>query len=361
MPVRLPLIDALKALASQLIVLHHLAFYGPMADAVRPWAAPLVDALADWGRLAVQTFLVIAGYLAARSLAPGGEARVSEPLSLVARRWARLAGPYLAALSVALLAAAIGRTLSNHETVPAAPTAAQVLANVAMLQDWLGYQALSAGVWYVSIDLQLYALLVGLLWLGTRSGRPAVAPALVLALGAASLFVFNRDPEWDSFGPYYFGSYALGALAAWAGPGGRGRLAMGALVVLGLAALALEPRIRIAVAFATALLLAVGVPRAWGARRLDRPVLGALGRNSYSVFLIHYPVCVLFQAAAARWFPTDPLPAAAGLLLAFAASTAAGALFHRWVEAPMTAALAPRRASPPTPPEADDEAAAALR
>ena len=35
---RLPFIDALKALASQLIVLHHLAFYGPMSDYARSLA-----------------------------------------------------------------------------------------------------------------------------------------------------------------------------------------------------------------------------------------------------------------------------------------------------------------------------------
>ena len=34
-----------------------------------------------------------------------------------------------------------------------------------------GGEALSAGVWYVAIDFQLFALAVGLLWLG-RQGRP---------------------------------------------------------------------------------------------------------------------------------------------------------------------------------------------
>ena len=41
---RLPLIDLLKVVASQLIVLHHLAFYGPMAD----HAAPLMPRVIDW-------------------------------------------------------------------------------------------------------------------------------------------------------------------------------------------------------------------------------------------------------------------------------------------------------------------------
>lgn len=348
MPARLPLIDALKALASQLIVLHHLAFYGPMSDAVRPWAGPLVDALSAHGRLAVQVFLVVAGFLAVRGLAPGGVPKALEPVALIRRRWVRLAGPYLAALAIAVTAAALGRALTDHDTVPDAPTLVQLLANAAMLQDILGHDALSAGIWYVAIDLQLYALLTVLLWLAHRSTVPGAGPVLVIALGAASLLIINRDADWDAWGLYFFGAYALGALAGWAGPTRGGRAAFAALVVLGAVALALDFRIRIAVALATALLLAWAMPRGLGARRLARPPIEWLGRISYSVFLVHYPVCMLIGAAAARWFPDAPLPAAAGLVLAWAGSTAAGALFHRWVEAPLSA-RSPGRSTSPAP------------
>ena len=44
LPRRMPLVDALKALASQLIVLHHFSAYGPLADALDD----LVPALAGW-------------------------------------------------------------------------------------------------------------------------------------------------------------------------------------------------------------------------------------------------------------------------------------------------------------------------
>ncbi len=343
---RLPLIDALKAVASQLIVLHHLAFYGPMSDAVRPFAAPLVDGLAEYGRLAVQVFLVVGGFLAARTLAPGGAAMRPSPAAQVARRWARLAGPYVAAIAIALVAAAIGRTLTDHPTVPDAPTARQLLANLAMVQDIVGETALSAGLWYVSIDLQLFAIAVAIGWACTRAGAPRAMPAAVAALGAASLLAFNRDPGWDVWGVYFFGSYALGALAAWAGPGRLGRLAPLAIAALGAIALLVEFRSRIAVAAATALLLAWAIPRGAGDRRLASPALGFLARISYSVFLVHYPVCVLVEAAAARWFAGDPLACALGIAFAWAASTAAGALLYRWVEAPLTDALARRRAGP---------------
>ena len=358
MTARLPLIDLLKALASQLIVLHHLALYGPMSDAVRPWAGPVVDGLADWGRLAVQVFLVVAGYLAVRTLAPDGLPKAIEPLTLVRRRWVRLAGPYLAALAIAVTAAALGRALTDHETVPDAPTALQLLANAAMLQDIVGLDALSAGIWYVAIDLQLYALLVGLVWLARRSGMAGAAPVLVVALGAASLFGFNRDAQYDAWGLYFFGSYALGALAAWAGPGRGGRAALVAILVLGTAALAVDFRARIAVALATAVLLAWAMPRGVGARRLASPMLERLGRISYSVFLVHYPVCVLIEAAAARWFPDAPLPAALGLVFAWVGSTVAGALFHQYVEAPLSASalLRPAAADPlGAVPIADDD------
>ena len=66
------LINVLKAGAAQLIVLHHLAFYGPMSDHVQPMWPALIDWLGDSARIAVQVFLVIGGFLAAKSLAPGG-------------------------------------------------------------------------------------------------------------------------------------------------------------------------------------------------------------------------------------------------------------------------------------------------
>ena len=353
MTARLPLIDLLKAFASQLIVLHHLAFYGPMSDAVRPWAGPVVDGLADWGKLAVQVFLVVGGYLAVRTLAPGGLPKAIEPVTLVRSRWVRLVGPYLAALAIAVTAAALGRALTDHETVPDAPTALQILANAAMLQDIVGQDALSAGIWYVAIDLQLYALLAGLVWLARRSGVAGAAPVLVVALGAASLFVFNRNAQYDVWGLYFFGSYALGAMAAWAGPGRSGRTALLAILVLGAAALAVDFRARIAVALATAVLLAWAIPRGFGARHLASPMLEHLGRISYSVFLVHYPVCMLVEAAAARWFPDAPLPAALGLAFAWVGSTVAGAVFYKCVEAPLSAspplrpaAAGPRNAGP---------------
>lgn len=69
---RLPFIDALKALASQLIVLHHLAFYGPMSDYARSLAPETMSWFYSNARIAVQVFLVVGGFLAAQSLTRNG-------------------------------------------------------------------------------------------------------------------------------------------------------------------------------------------------------------------------------------------------------------------------------------------------
>jgi len=261
---RLALIDALKAVASQLIVLHHLSAYGPVAEAAGEAAPGLMAWLYDYARIAVQVFLVVGGFLAARALAPLAEPAFSDPLGLIRRRYQRLAIPYLAALALAVLGAALARRWMVDDAIPAPPGFFQGLAHAFLLQGLLGYDSLSAGVWYVAIDFQLFALMVLVLWAGrhgsTRLGLPAIALVLVLAL--ASLFGFNRDAAWDNWAIYFFGSYGLGAAAWWASA--RGRLAawLGVMATIAIAALVVDFRLRIAVALAVA--LALGFARRGG-------------------------------------------------------------------------------------------------
>ena len=99
-------INVLKAVAAQLIVLHHLAFYGPMADHVRLILPDLIDWLAGSARIAVQVFLVVGGFLAAKSLAPSAQPVMVDPLGAVWRRYAKLAPPFIAATLIAALASA---------------------------------------------------------------------------------------------------------------------------------------------------------------------------------------------------------------------------------------------------------------
>lgn len=340
---RLAFVDALKALASQLIVLHHLAFYGPLSDQAYALLPALISGLSQHARLAVQAFLVIGGFLAAQGLAPAGSLLTTRPLRLLWQRYLKLVAPYLAAVLLAIGCAAVARGLMTHDSLPGPPTLPQVVAHALLLQSILGYEGLSAGVWYVAIDFQLYLLLVGILWLARRLARDAVRAVLgsllVAALALASLYHFNRQPDWDSWGVYFFASYALGALVYWVSnrPAAAGWLLL--IVVAVIAALLLDYRSRIALALAVALALALarrtGFIESWPAWHW----IARLGKISYSVFLVHFPVCLVISGLFARFATPDPTVSLIGMLVAWLASLMAGALFHRFIESRLPSIL----------------------
>ncbi|NRT55423.1 acyltransferase family protein [Sphaerotilus uruguayifluvii] len=333
----LQLVDLGKALASQLIVWHHLALYGPMCEVAETLAPELRAWLVDNGRLAVQVFLVMAGFLAARSMVPhpgaaprgGSGNRWTDFVSSIGRRFWRLAEPYWVALLAALLAARAARSLIEHPTIPAEPTLLQWVANVLMVQDIAGLGALSAGVWYVAIDLQLFAMvaLLGLLRQGWEGrGRTLLTACLVLAAVLSSLLVFNLDSSFDVWAIYFAGSYGMGMLAQWAvasRPGARVGWLLVLLALTGSALLA-EWRVRILLAGLCALMLALLVPLQLQLPRRLAALSSWLSRISYAVFLLHYPVLLLTGAMVGAWLPETPAVHAAGLGLAWSLSLLAG-------------------------------------
>lgn len=344
LPAQFGLINLLKAGAAQLIVLHHLAFYGPMADHARVIFPSLFDWLAGSARIAVQVFLVIGGFLAAKSLAPSGHAGCATPLRAIWRRYAKLAPPFIAATLIAAIGSLWAAAWMTHDSISAPATLSQLGAHALLLHGVLGYESVSAGAWYVAIDFQLYALLVILLWLvGRVTGNRQqqwLMPMVVAAGITLSLLHFNLDADWDNWASYFFGSYGLGLMAWWASdprrkPGVAVMLMMMALLpaVLGLL---LEFRSRIALAAVVACVLFLwgrgkiaADSRAWSA-------IHGLGKISYAVFLIHFPVCLLVNAAFTRFAPIEPEWQGLGMLLAWGGSLAAGAAFHRWVEMPLS-------------------------
>ncbi|SEA85598.1 MULTISPECIES: acyltransferase family protein [Acidovorax] len=336
---RTPLIDMAKGLACAAIVWHHLAFYGPMSDIAQPLAPDLMAWLYEYGRMAVQVFLVLGGYLAASSLAPRGLARFDSASQQIARRFVRLVVPYAVALLLAVVVAALVRNWTDHPSVPGAPDLAQLVANALLLQDIVGEEALSAGVWYVAIDFQLFVCSVLLFALvrafctGERTHHAAWAGrALVVGGTAASLLAFNRQPQIDMWALYFLGAYGMGMMAYWAVQAPRAGGWMAAIAVLGAAALALDFRERIAVALVTALALAWALrsPR-WRQWPGLAPVV-RLGQRSYSVFLVHFPVCLLVNAVVGHLWPESPAWNALGMLAAFALSLMAGWQLYERVE-----------------------------
>jgi peptidoglycan/LPS O-acetylase OafA/YrhL len=343
---RLALVDALKALASQLIVWHHLALYGPLSDGAHEWLPHLMGWLSGDVRMVVQVFLVVAGFLVARGLAPEG--RLQGPaLGAIAARYRRLALPYLAALILSLACAALARQWMVDDATPAAPSIPQLVAHALLLQDLLDHEALSAGVWYVAIDFQLFVVFVLVAWacrcvLPERGAAAGLFGATAL-LGLVSMLGFNRDPAWDAWALYFFGAYALGLMAWWTS-GPRVPWQAGAIVAAAaLLAWWIDPRPRLMVALICATLLYLARRSGHLPHRGAGPLTARLGRISYSVFLVHFPILLVVNAAFVRWLPDSPAVHAAGLLTAWAASLAVGEAFHRWVERPLAR---PMRVSP---------------
>lgn len=346
---RAVLLDTFKGLGCLLIVAHHLAFYGPMADVVaKAWPA-LMEILAEHGRLAVQAFLVCGGYLTANSLAKLGPVTAPRGLDLSLRRYARLAIPLLAALSLTVLASEGLRPFFNHDSLSPAPEFGQALAHVFFLQHLWGMDGLSAGVWYAAVDLQLYmsALLVAGLAQRAQSRWPRFSSqtwqlSAWWVLVPASLWWWNRQPELEDLNLYFLGAYGLGWLAyAWREARQRwiGSLA---LVMLGGLAWWLAPRWQVVTASLVAMSL-LHAPTPWldgqGASQAPmRQAIGWLSRVSYSVFVVHFSVSLVVNAVVTCFWPADVFVNAVGMLVALGLSVLTGAWLYGHVEQPAATA-----------------------
>jgi len=346
------LIDAIKATGCLLIVLHHMAFYGPMSDVVATAWPAVVSWLYDHGRLAVQLFLVCAGFLTAGSLARYETLGLTDALKLAGQRYLRLAIPLLAALSFTVLVTEWLRPDFDHASLSALPDWGQAFAHMFLLQHLLDMDALSAGIWYVAIDFQLYAMtLLSLVMVKACSDANAVYSATTLrmafwaGLTVASWWKWNLDVGLDNHGIYFFGAYGLGLLAweakRWANlqsphsAKSMWAIWMGFLIV-GSVAWWLGPRWRMVVAFAAAALL-MAVPAAWfdgGAAHgsAGRCAVEWLSGVSYSVFLIHFGVCLAVNAWVTTAWPDVLWANTLGMSVALLLSLAFGGVLYRCVE-----------------------------
>lgn len=334
-----------------------------MSDVVATAWSAIVSWLYDHGRLAVQFFLVCAGFLTAGSLARYESLALSDVVKLAWQRYLRLATPLLAALSFTVLVTEVVRPDFDHDSLSASPGWGQALAHIALMQQVLDLESLSAGIWYVAIDFQLYVMallcqFVLKFWPSSQAAKSRVVGAvqvkgvqtrrwgLWLGLVCASLWWWNRDVELDVFGLYFWASYGVGMLA-WVVRQSTGpvwlnaltpRWLLGVLMVILVGGLAwwLEPRMRIAVAWCVAAVL-MTVPKTWfwggdTAPSRWRSAIEWLSAVSYSVFLIHFGVSLAVNTAVTAHWPQVLWANALGMLVALLLSLLCGDMLYRWVE-----------------------------
>jgi peptidoglycan/LPS O-acetylase OafA/YrhL len=343
------LIDLLKVFAAILIILHHLSSYGQIAEDARTVLPGLMIWLFEYGRYAVQIFLVIAGYLAAQSLTRFANAKFSSQnlLRAIINRYLRLFAPYMAALIFTITCAWLARFWVNDEFVGKTETLSQFIAHLFFLQGILGLDSISAGAWYVAIDWQLYSVLAVLL-ISFSSYQALIWFISIVAV--SSLLYFNRSAEYEAFFIYFIGSYGLGVLAYLAKNFADSKiqsLAKAALITIGviivISALQ-EVWLRNFLAWFVALLLFV-----WGNAsypkvsatsvlkvRLLRTVAWASPR-SFCAFLIHFAFILLantlYIALGLHAYESGFL-AISLMVTVLACSGIAANYLYRWVEVP---------------------------
>lgn len=343
------LIDLLKVFAAILIILHHLSSYGQIAEDVRTVLPGLMIWLFEYGRYAVQIFLVMAGYLAAQSLTRFANTKFSSRnlLRAIINRYLRLFAPYMAALIFTIVCAWLARFWVNDEFVGKQETLGQFIAHLFFLQGILGLDSISAGAWYVAIDWQLYSVLAILL-ISFSSYQALIWFISIVAV--SSLLYFNRSADYDAFFIYFIGSYGLGVLAYLAKNFADNKiqgLAKVALIVIGVIiaiSTLQEVWLRNFLAWFVALLLFVlgntSYPKVSATSVLKIKLLSAIAwasPRSFCAFLIHFAFILLANTvyiAFGLHAHESGLLAISLMVAVLACSGIAANYLYRWVEVP---------------------------
>jgi peptidoglycan/LPS O-acetylase OafA/YrhL len=305
--------------------------------------------LFEYGRYAVQIFLVMAGYLAAQSLARFANTKFSSQnlLRTIINRYLRLFAPYITALIFTIACAWLARFWVNDEFVGEQETLGQFIAHLFFLQDILGLDSISAGAWYVAIDWQLYSVLAILL-ISFSSYQALIWFISVVAV--SSLLYFNRSADYDTFFIYFIGSYGLGVLAYLAKNFADNKiqgLAKAALIVIGVIiaiSTLQEVWLRNFLAWFVALLLFVlgntSYPKVSATSVLKVKLLSAIAwasPRSFCAFLIHFAFILLANTvyiALGLHAHESGLLAISWMVVVLVCTGIAANYLYRWVEVP---------------------------
>ena len=349
-PQALFLIDLLKVFAALLIILHHLSSYGQIAVDARLVLPDLMTWLFEYGRYAVQLFLVMAGYLATQSLTRFSNAKFSSQnlLRVIINRYLRLFAPYITALIFTILCAWIARIWVNDEFVGEQETLSQFIAHLFFLQGILGLDSISAGAWYVEIDWQLYSVLAVLL-ISFSSYQALIW--LVSIVAVSSLLYFNRSTQYEAYFIYFIGSYGLGVLAYLAKNfsdkkiQGLAKFALIAIGVLIAFSTLQQVWLRNCLAWFVALLLFVWGNAAYpslgsathGLKASTLRAIAWASPRSYCAFLVHFAFILLANAlyiASGVHVHESGLIAITLMLGVIVCSAVAASYMYRWIEIP---------------------------
>ncbi|MGU3496634.1 acyltransferase family protein [Xanthobacteraceae bacterium A53D] len=302
--------------------MHHRLEYRPHIDGLRAIAVCGVVLFhfgltsLSGGFSGVDVFFVISGFLISKALYRDIAAGTFSYADFYARRARRILPAYVVVSLLSLVAAVV---LLHPDALR--DFARSLLASALFIPniyfyfaaDYFGPDAIQLPLlhyWSLGVEEQFYLLFPPLLMLAWRHGRRQV-PALLAGLGVLSLLGCEMMLRADQDAAFYllpFRAFELLIGAALALPGVRyttdrrmadGAVTLGlALIIGGMLALSEDGPFpgsdALIPCLGTALVIwgADRVPQCAGARLLALPPLLFLGRISYSLYLVHWPVAV---------------------------------------------------------------------
>ena len=339
-PHRSGLIDTLKGVCCLLILTHHLAFYGPMSDAAYSLIPGTIDFLFEYGRMAVSVFLVIGGFLTGQIICRPNVFVKKSVAEFIWSKYVRLVIPYLAAIGLAIICSFIASRWMQHSSLSSSPETAQLTSHLFLLQNLLGYESLSAGLWYVEIDFQLFLATLLLVFLVEKlapatwsyTSTHSISMGILALLTISSLFIFNLNDTLDTTFLYFYSSYGLGILVAYITREKATYFLLFLLSVIVALSLYLHFRERILISLITAALLCTAHQQDWMNTRIWQNPITYLGKMSYSIFLVHFPISLLFSALFYHLYPHNPEMNLVGMGLSAITSLIVAAIFYRIIE-----------------------------
>ena len=329
-----PDIEGLRAVAVLAVVLYHLGL-------------PLIHG----GFVGVDIFFVISGFLITRRIAEGLESGSFSFREFYLARVRRIFPAMMVTTLLSLVAASI--VMSPGALQDLAGSAIAAIASVSNIYFWLdsGYFTADSSVkallhtWSLGVEEQFYLLwplVLAATFAFRRNALPIVIGVIsIISLIAAEL-VMGEAPSTAFFlMPFRVCEFGLGAIMVWLVRNWRpsplvseGAVALGLALML-TAVLLFDSSMRfpgitaVVPGIGAALVILLGAQSRLARVMLASPVAVGIGKISYSLYLVHWPLVVFSEYALSR----DLRPIEAGVALIACLGLAAA--MYVWVEQPV--------------------------
>ena len=388
LPSRFAFIDGLRGLAALSIVLFHLWWYEPNPTSAFSMMVhlPVIQQLVSWYepdpaaaialanrgmqevmlkiRGGVQILLVISGFVIAYTLR-NTWMNPREALMFLVRRLVRLVPAYWTTLGVVILVDMVSQQIGGLSSpFEEGVSLARLSAHLTFLQDIFGHESFSAGIWTLCIEMQFYLVAVLGWWIAQRAFRrpqvnePRPSARAIYSVFAPvafiSLFYWRGMDSTESLVIHFLWMFFLGMATWWTLDGTISLVAFGLIAGIATVELVLfeKNQFENLVALSTALAILVAGRQQKLDQWLNWPWLQYVGRISYSLYLIHFPVCHLLMSAGWKFFSHSPTLTQAMVILSgsLVASLFAAHALYQLVESPSARWAARRKKTNPVLP-----------